>query len=157
MRPLRPYGTSCASESDQEMRSGNHQRSFRGNTSEKVCRRSSGLRVVAARDGVFSARKKSFSVQWMKPNAIQTLVLHARTVDELTEQITDTHDLFVQIVDAWRPMGYRTFIAARRAATNDRLGVPVVLLPGRRSRVIRSKDLAEWLFEQYKSPGSPRS
>lgn len=87
----------------------------------------------------------------MNPQPIQQLVLHAQSADELTEKITSSHGLFVQIADAWQVMGFRTFVAARRAAADDRLGIPAVLLPGRRSRVIRSKDLAGWLFKQYQA------
>ena len=90
----------------------------------------------------------------MNPLAIQHHVLQSRSPSELTERITNEHGLFVPITEAWQVMGFRTYGAARRAAANDRLGVPAVLLPGRRTRVIRSGDLADWLFEQYKRPNN---
>lgn len=88
----------------------------------------------------------------MKPQAIQHHVLQASSPSELTERITNEHGLFVPIAEAWQAMGFRTYGAARRAAAHDRLGIPAVFLPGRRTRVIRACDLAEWLFDQYKRP-----
>jgi len=88
----------------------------------------------------------------MTSHAIQHHVLQARSLRELTERITNEHGLFVPVTEAWQVMGFRTYAAARRAAASDKLGIPAVLLPGRRARVIRSGDLAEWLFEQYKRP-----
>lgn len=93
----------------------------------------------------------------MTSHALQHHVLQARSLGELTERITNEHGLFVPVTEAWQVMGFRTYAAARRAAASDKLGIPAVLLPGRRARVIRSGDLAEWLFEQYKRPTDPNA
>lgn len=86
----------------------------------------------------------------MNSHAIHQHVLQSRSLGELTERIASEHGLFVPITEAWQAMGFRTYGAARRAAANDRLGIPTVFLPGRRTRVIRAGDLAGWLFDQYK-------
>lgn len=78
--------------------------------------------------------------------SIKTLAIRAATPDELNEQVAEALGLYVRISDVWGLLGYATLGAARRAAAEDRLGVATVTLPGRKGRVIKSRDLAAWLF-----------
>ncbi|MBA0228356.1 hypothetical protein D7Y54_00355 [Stenotrophomonas maltophilia] len=82
-------------------------------------------------------------------SSIQLLALRATSEDDLAEQITMDHGLFVPVADAWQALGYPSQGAARRAAASDRLGMECIQIPGRRARVVRSVDLAHWLFRHF--------
>lgn len=82
-------------------------------------------------------------------SSIQLLALRAASEDDLIEQITMDHGLFVPVADAWQALGYPSQEAARRAAANDRLGMECIQIPGRRTRVVRSVDLAHWLLRHF--------
>lgn len=88
-------------------------------------------------------------------SSIQLLALRATSEDKLAEQITTDHGLFVSVADAWQALGYPSQGAARRAAASDRLGVQCIQIPGRKARVIRSIDLAHWLFHHFGKTASP--
>lgn len=82
-------------------------------------------------------------------SSIQLLALRATSEVDLAEQITMDHGLFVPVADAWQALGFPSQGAARRAAANDRLGMECIQIPGRRARVVRSADLAHWLFRHF--------
>lgn len=88
----------------------------------------------------------------MSALSLQRAALQASSEDELLVKIVDEFGLYVRIADAWRVLGFRSLDAARRAATQGRLGVEVLSIPGRRAKVIRSQTLARWLFDASRAP-----
>lgn len=82
----------------------------------------------------------------MVPLSIQTLALRATTPDQLAEQVAEEYGLYVRLSEVWMLLGYNSISAARRAAYDNRLGIATSIIPGRKGRMIRSRDLAQWLF-----------
>ena len=78
---------------------------------------------------------------------IKVLAIRASTPSELHEHVAEKFGVYVQIADVWTLLGFQTLGAAKRAAMQGRLGVATVTLPGRKNRVIKSCDLAQWLFD----------
>lgn len=91
----------------------------------------------------------------MEPISIQTLAVRADTPDDLAELLANRFGLYVRLSDAWSLLGYRSVGAARRAAYDNRLVIQSTTIAGRRGRLIKSRDLAQWLFTA--SRGSGRS
>jgi len=83
---------------------------------------------------------------YMVPLSIQTLALRATTSDQLAEQVAEEYGLYVRLSEVWMLLGYNSIGAARRAAYDNRLGIATSTIPGRKGRMIRSRDLAQWLF-----------
>lgn len=83
---------------------------------------------------------------YMVPLSIQTLALRATTPDQLAEQVAEEYGLYVRLSEVWMLLGYNSIGAARRAAYDNRLGIGTSTIPGRKGRMIRSRDLAQWLF-----------
>jgi hypothetical protein len=83
---------------------------------------------------------------YMVPLSIQTLALRATTPDQLAEQVAEEYGLYVRLSEVWMLLGYNSIGAARRAAYDNRLGIATSTIPGRKGRMIRSRDLAQWLF-----------
>ena len=88
---------------------------------------------------------------YMVPLSIQTLALRATTPDQLAEQVAEEYGLYVRLSEGWMLLGYNSIGAARRAAYDNRLGVATSTIPGRKGRMIRSRDLAQWLFTAARS------
>ena len=83
---------------------------------------------------------------YMVPLSIQTLALRATTPDQLAEQVAEEYGLYVRLSEVWMLLGYNSIGAARRAAYDNRLRIATTTIPGRTGRMIRSRDLAQWLF-----------
>lgn len=83
---------------------------------------------------------------YMVTLSIQTLALRATTPDQLAEQVAEEYGLYVRLSEVWMLLGYNSIGAARRAAYDNRLGIATSTIPGRKGRMIRSRDLAQWLF-----------
>ncbi|WDW04418.1 hypothetical protein PWE35_00720 [Stenotrophomonas maltophilia] len=88
---------------------------------------------------------------YMVPLSIQTLALRATTPDQLAEQVAEEYGLYVRLSEVWMLLGYNSISAARRAAYDNRLGIATSTIPGRKGRMIRSRDLAQWLFTAARS------
>lgn len=93
----------------------------------------------------------------MEPLSIQTLAFRADTPDDLAELLGNRFGLYVRLSDAWPLLGYRSVGAARRAAYENRLVIQSTTIAGRRGHLIKSKDLAQWLFNASRSSTSPTS
>jgi hypothetical protein len=85
--------------------------------------------------------------------SIKILAIRASTPSELHEHVAEKFGVYVPIADVWTLLGFQSLGAAKRAAMHGRLGVATVVLPGRKNRVIKSCDFAQWLFDAERPTG----
>lgn len=85
--------------------------------------------------------------------SIKILAIRASTPGELQEHVVEEFGVYVQISDVWPLLGFPSLGSAKRAAVQGRLGLTTVTLPGRKNRMIKSCDFAQWLFDAARPSG----